>query len=151
MRHFFYLHGQSAKSALIKILRQPFASLLNLIMLSVALALPLSLFLAISSIEDWAGRLAATPQITLYMEQSSEDADISAVSSTLHKHPEVQSYVFISKGQALKDLEKRNGLPGLSDGLGGNPLPDAFVVTPNTLEPRELDSLQKELSGLPMH
>lgn len=150
MRHFFYLHGQSAKNALIKILRQPFGSLLNLLMLSVALALPLTLFLAVSSIQDWAGRLAATPQITLYMEQSAEDADISAVSSTLHKHPEVQSFVFISRSQALKDLEKRNGLSGLSDGLGANPLPDAFVVTPAILEPRELELLQKELSGLPM-
>jgi cell division transport system permease protein len=150
MRHLLYLHGQSARSALLKILRQPFGSLLNLLMLSVALALPLTLFLAISSVQDWAGRLAATPQITLYMEQSAEDADISAVSSTLHKHPEVQSFVFISRNQALKELEKRNGLPGLADGLGANPLPDAFIVTPNILEPRELELLQKELSGLPM-
>ncbi|MBV8049100.1 MAG: ABC transporter permease [Paludibacterium sp.] len=150
MRHFFYLHAQSAKGALAKILRQPFGSLLNLLMLSVALALPLSLFQAIASLQDWAGRLTATPQITLYMEQSAEAADISAVNTTLHKHPEVQSFVFISKGQALKDMEARNGLSGLSDGLGANPLPDAFVVTPTTLDPRELDMLQKELSGLPM-
>ncbi|TDR80319.1 permease-like cell division protein FtsX [Paludibacterium purpuratum] len=150
MRHFFYLHAQSARSALIKILRQPFGSLLNLLMLSVALALPLSLFLAVASLQDWAGRLTATPQITLYMEQSAEAADISAVNTTLHKHPEVQSFVFISKGQALKEMETKNGLQGLSDGLGGNPLPDAFVVTPTTLDPHELDMLQKELSGLPM-
>ncbi|BEV72391.1 MULTISPECIES: permease-like cell division protein FtsX [unclassified Paludibacterium] len=150
MKHFFYLHAQSARSALIKIMRQPFGSLLNLLMLSVALALPLSLFVAMASLQDWAGRLTATPQITLYMEQSAEAADISAVNSTLHKHPEVQSFVYISKGQALKDMEARNGLQGLSDGLGSNPLPDAFVVTPTTLDPRELDMLQKELSGLPM-
>lgn len=150
MRHFFYLHGQSARNALIKILRQPFGSLLNLLMLSVALALPLALYLTIASIQDWAGRLAAVPQITLYMEQSAEAADISSVNSTLHKHPEVKTFVFISKGQALKDMEARNGLQGLADGLGSNPLPDAFIVTPSTLEPRELDLLQKELSGLPM-
>jgi cell division transport system permease protein len=150
MRHFFYLHGQSARNALIKILRQPFGSLLNLLMLSVALALPLALYLAIASIQDWAGRLSAVPQITLYMEQSAEQADISAVNATLHKHPEVKSFVFISKGQALKDMEARNGLQGLADGLESNPLPDAFVVTPTTLEPHELDLLQKELSGLPM-
>jgi cell division transport system permease protein len=150
MRHFFYLHGQSARNALIKILRQPFGSLLNLLMLSVALALPLTLYLTISSVQDWAGRLSAVPQITLYMEQSAEAADISSVNSTLHKHPEVKTFVFISKGQALKDMENRNGLQGLTDGLGNNPLPDAFVVTPTTLDPHELDLLQKELSGLPM-
>jgi len=150
MRHFFYLHWQSAKNALLKILRQPFGSLLTLLMLSVAIALPLSLFLAVSSIQDWAGRLATTPQITLFMEQSAEQADITAVNSTLHQHPEVASFVFIDKGRALQDMEKRNGLTGLADGLGNNPLPDAFVVTPTTLDPRELELLQKELSGLPM-
>lgn len=150
MKHFFYLHGQSARRALLRIVRQPFGSLLTLLMLSVALALPLALYLTVQSVEEWAGRLTATPQITLYMEQSAEAADISAVNNTLHKHPEVQSFVFIGKNQALRDMEARNGLQGLSDGLGGNPLPDAFVVTPNTLEPRELEMLQKELSGLPM-
>ena len=150
MKHFFYLHYQSAKQALIKILRQPFGSLLNLLMLSIALALPLTLFLTLSSIQDWAGRLAATPQITLYMERSAEEADIAAVSNTLHNHPKVQSFVFMSKGQALKDMENRNGLQGLTEGLGSNPLPDAFIVTPATLEPHALEMLQKELSGLPM-
>jgi cell division transport system permease protein len=150
MKHFFYLHWQSARNALIKILRQPFGSLLNLLMLSVAIALPLSLYLTVASVEDWAGRLAATPQITLYMEQSAEAPDLAAVESTLRKHPEVQSFVFVSKAQALQDMEQRNGLGGLADGLSSNPLPDAFVVTPNTLDPKELTLLQQELSGLPM-
>ncbi|HJV05722.1 MAG TPA: permease-like cell division protein FtsX [Chromobacteriaceae bacterium] len=150
MKHFFYLHWQSARSALNKILRQPFASLLTLLMLSVALALPLSLYITVTSVQAWVGKLTATPQITLFMEQSAEEADLAAVNSTLRKHPKIKSYSFIGKNQALSDLEKRNGLSGLTEGLEGNPLPDAFVVTPKALEPRELEMLQKELSGLPM-
>lgn len=150
MKHFIYLNWQSARQALGKILRQPVGSLLTLLMLSVALALPLSLYLTVSSIQEWAGRLTATPQITLFMEQSAEEADLAAVSSTLTRHPRIQSYSFVGKKQALSDLEKRNGLAGLSEGLTDNPLPDAFVVTPKTLEPHELEMLQKELSGLPM-
>ncbi|MBP4047032.1 permease-like cell division protein FtsX [Chromobacterium violaceum] len=150
MKHFLYLNWQSAKQALAKIVRQPFGSLLTLLMLALALALPLSLYLAVSSVQEWVGRLTATPQITLFMEQAAEQADIAAVNSTLSHHPKVKSFTFVSKGQALQDLEKRNGLTGLSDGLDANPLPDAFVVTPKSLEPRELDMLQKELSGLPM-
>jgi cell division transport system permease protein len=150
MKHFFYLHWQSARNALLKILLQPFSSLLNLLMLSVAVALPLSLYLAVASVEDWTGHLAATPQITLYMEQSAEGADLAAVESTLRKHPEVRSFAFVAKAQALRDMEQRNGLAGLADGLDNNPLPDAFVVTPTTADPKELALLQQELSGLPM-
>ncbi|GGY10134.1 permease-like cell division protein FtsX [Paludibacterium paludis] len=150
MKHFLYLHWQSASSAFSRIVRQPFGSLLNLLMLSVALALPLTLYLGVNSLQAWVGRLSATPQITLFMEMSAEDADLAAVNSTLRKHPRIKRYEFISKQQALKDMENRNGLSGLTEGLESNPLPDAFVVTPSTLEPAELEMLQKELSGLPM-
>lgn len=150
MKHFLYLNWQSAKLALHKTVRQPFGSLLTLLMLAVALALPLSLYLTISSIQGWLGKVTAVPQITLFMELSAEEADLSAVNSTLHKHPKVQSYSFVSKSQALKDMEKRSGLQGLTDNLGSNPLPDAFIVTPKSLPPHELELLQKELSGLPM-
>ncbi|OWY40775.1 cell division protein FtsX [Xenophilus sp. AP218F] len=150
MKHFLYLNWQSAKQALLKILRQPFGSLLTLLMLALALALPLSLYVAVNSVQDWVGKLTATPQISLFMELSAEEADLAAVQSTLKHHPKVQSFTFVSKTKALADMEQRNGLQGLGDGLEANPLPDAFVVTPKALEPRELEMLQKELSGLPM-
>lgn len=150
MKHFLYLHLLSARQALVKILRQPFGSLLSLLMLSVALALPLVLYLGVESTQTWVGKLTATPQISLFMELSAEDADLAAVKSSLASNPKVKSVSFVSKAEALAGLEKRNGLDGLATGLDSNPLPDAFVVTPVTLEPGELEMLQKELSGLPM-
>ncbi|WP_054286768.1 permease-like cell division protein FtsX [Gulbenkiania mobilis] len=150
MKHFLFLHLQSARQALHKILRQPFGSLLNLLMLSVALALPLSLYVGINSLQGWLGKLTASPQISLFMETSAEEADIAAVDRTLRGHPRVARYHFVSKAQALTDLEKRNALTGLAEGLEGNPLPDAFIVEPRDAEPQALEMLQKELSGLPM-
>ncbi|MDF0604346.1 permease-like cell division protein FtsX [Neisseriaceae bacterium TC5R-5] len=150
MKHFIYLHWQSAVQALLKLLRQPVSGLLTLLMLSLALTLPLSLYLAIDSLQAWVGRLSATPQITLFMELSAEKPDLAAVRSTLSHHPKIKSYYFVNKTDALAEMEKRNQLSGLGDGLESNPLPDAFVVTPKTLEPGELEILQKELSGLPM-
>ena len=150
MKHYLYLNWKSLKLALIKIVGQPFASLLTLLMLSLALALPLSLYLTVSSVQDWVGRLSAKPQVTLFMEHSSKEIDLAAITSTLQNHQKIKSHSFVSKRQALEDMERRNGLPGLADGLEENPLPDAFIVTPQTLDPGELEILKKELSGLPM-
>ncbi|KZE34870.1 permease-like cell division protein FtsX [Crenobacter luteus] len=150
MKHYLYLHWQSARTALAKLVRQPVANLLSLLMLSIALALPISLYLTVSSLQDWIGRLTATPQITLFMEMSAEPADHAAVDATLKAHPKIASYQFVSRAQALADLEARHSLAGVAEGLDGNPLPDAFVVTPTSLEPDALERLQKELSGLPM-
>ena len=151
MKHFFYLHWQDARQALRKMLRQPLGNLLNLLMLAIAMSLPVSLYLTAGSIQHWVGKLTAAPQITLFMELSAEQADIAAVQSSLSAHPRVASFRFVSRDQALHDLEQRSGLTGISEGLEGNPLPDAFIVTPKSeVAPEELDMLQKELSGLPM-
>lgn len=150
MKHYFYLHSLSARTALLKILRQPIGNLLNLLMLAISLALPVSLYLGVNSLQHWAGKLNTTPQITLFMELSSEEADLAAVQSSLKNHPRIASFRFVHKDTALQELEKRSGLNAISDGLGSNPLPHAFIITPRQLEPAALDLLQKELSGLPM-
>ena len=151
MKHYLYLHWQDARLALVKMLRQPLGSLLSLAMLAVAMALPVSLYLAASSLQTWVGKLTATPQITLFMELSAEQADLAAVQSSLAAHPRVAGFHFVSRTQALQQLEQNSGLSGIAEGLDGNPLPDAFVVDPKAqATPEELDMLQKELSGLPM-
>jgi cell division transport system permease protein len=50
--------------------------------------------------------------------------------------PEVKSVKFISKAEALKLMQKKN--PELTDSLPGNPLPDAFEITPKRGEDVEL-------------
>lgn len=55
MKHYLYLNWQSAKLALLKILRQPFGSLLTLLMLSLALALPLSTLPSAACKTGWGG------------------------------------------------------------------------------------------------
>lgn len=150
MKHLLYLHWQSASRALVRILRQPFSSLLNLLILSIALALPLSLHILVTSVQDWVARLNTTPQITLFMKTTADKADLAAIDRTLQKQANVATLHFISKRQALAQIERQNGLEGITEGLEKNPLPDAFVITPTTLDPLALEIMQKELSGLPM-
>lgn len=150
MKHLLYLHGRAARQALRTLLRQPLGSLLSLFMLAVAISLPLGLYLTVASLASWSNGLAASPQITLFMELNADRADVETVNQTLKQHTLVHSHRFVSKESALKDLMARNGLAEVTDGLAGNPLPDAFIVSPKDTEPEALERLQKELSGLPM-
>ena len=150
MKHLLYLHGRAARSALRTLVRQPLGSLLSLFMLAVAISLPLGLYLIVASLSSWSNGLAAAPQITLFMEASADRPDVETVNQTLKQHALVKSHRFVSKEQALQDLMKRNSLNGLTEGLGSNPLPDAFIVDPKDTAPEPLERLQKELSGLPM-
>lgn len=150
MKHLIYLHGRAARQALRTLLRQPLGSLLSLFMLAVAISLPLGLYLTVTSLSSWSESLGATPQITLFMETSADRADVETVNQTLKQHALVKNHRFVSKDTALQDLMARNGLSEVTDGLAGNPLPDAFIVEPKDTEPGALERLQKELSGLPM-
>lgn len=151
MKHSLFLHWQSARRALAGFVRQPLGSFLNLVLLAVALSLPLGLYVTVKGIGDWSGKLAATPQITLFMETSADATDLEAVATALKQHPSVKATRFVSRKQALEQLIEHNGLGDLRASLGENPLPDAYIVEPaDSLIPAQTERLEKELSGLPM-
>lgn len=64
--HYFSLHVESARSALKQLLRQPFGTLLTLIMLAVAMTLPLFMYLGIQSGQSVLGKLNESPRRRLY-------------------------------------------------------------------------------------
>jgi cell division transport system permease protein len=51
-----------------------------------------------------------------------------AIGNFITKLPQVKSAKFVSKAQALKIMKQRS--PELTNALPGNPLPDAFEITP---------------------
>lgn len=150
MNHLLYLHARAARQAALTLLRQPLGSLLSLLMLALALSLPLGLYLTVQSLANWGSRLATTPQITLFMEAAADSTDLQATAQTLKQHALVAHSQFVPRDEALKALMARNKLEGLTEGLGENPLPDAFVITPKDMPPEALERLHKELSGLTM-
>lgn len=149
IKHYVYLHVRSAKDALVKIIRQPFSSLLSLATLSLALLLPLMLYAVIASVQDYAPHMAASPQMTLFMDLSADDVALGSVHQQLKQDHLVARYLFISKDQALAELASHDDMSGLTDVLPDNPLPDVFVVTPTATDLQSLSSLQKTLSHLP--
>jgi cell division transport system permease protein len=149
MNRYFFLHAQSAKNALVRIIHQPFGSLLSLATLALAFILPLILYLSVMSVQDGASRMSAKPQITVFMALDANDADLANIHQQLKRHRLVEHYTFVGKNQALTELEHQDGMAGLSSTLPNNPLPDVFVVTPTITDPERLLYLQKNLSYLP--
>ena len=86
-----------------------------------AISLPLGLYLTVASLASWSNGLAASPQITLFMELNADRADVETVNQTLKQHALVHSHRFVSKESALKDLMARNGLAEVTDGLARQP------------------------------
>ena len=151
MSHALSMHKHAAARALKTFVRQPLGSLLILVMLGIALTLPLALYLIVQSNQHMLGQLTSTPQITVFMALSAEQKDTEAVQASLQKRPEFSQVEYVSKQQALAQMQDSMGEQDLVSMLDENPLPDAFVLTPKQgTTPAQLQALQAELGALPM-
>jgi cell division transport system permease protein len=72
-------------------------------------------------------------------------AEINAVASKLEADPHVKNVQFVTKEQALKEMQKR--YPALTQNLAGNPFPNAERVVPKKAE--DIDVIAKSLHPLP--
>ncbi|MEY3974617.1 MAG: hypothetical protein RIS59_978 [Pseudomonadota bacterium] len=119
-------------NACLQLLREPVASLFNLVALACAsgLALAAVVWLGETSlgIGDTEGR-NLSPQVTLVLRGNVTEASREALEKTLRSAPGVRDVRFIGRDAALRRLAKDLGDDRLLDGLGKNPLPDALVVT----------------------
>jgi cell division transport system permease protein len=67
--------------------------------------------------------------LDVYVKDGADEQQVSQLRSALQSNPEVESAVFISKEEALKQERERD--PRAFDVLNKNPLPDSFRVTPS--------------------
>jgi cell division transport system permease protein len=150
MNQIIAAHQRCAKEALGLLLSRPISTTATLLMLACTMCLPIILYFMTQTIQHWFGRLSMEPQITIFMELTAEEMDIENIEKSLSFNPKVKQSMYIEKTDALKNLQNRTSLADIVPILGYNPLPDAFVITPNTHNPDELSSLHRDLSALPM-
>lgn len=151
MKHYLSLHLESARNAARHFIRQPFATLLILLMLAIAMTLPLALYLGVQSGQTVLGKLNEAPQITLYMELGADEVDSEAVKSLLAEDTRIEKSEFVGKQKGLEELQQSMGGQDLVSMLDENPLPDVFIVTPDSgTTPDEMNALQQDLAKLPM-
>ncbi|HUW51154.1 MAG TPA: permease-like cell division protein FtsX [Sulfuricella sp.] len=129
--------------------RAPFSSLLAMLVIGVALSLPLGLYALVGNIKALAGNVKLEPQITLFLTPGASADDARQIESQLKELKAVRQFRFIPRDRALQELLQNTGLTDVAAGLDRNPLPDAFVIEPQSANPVELESLRSELAKLP--
>ncbi|MDR1228881.1 MAG: permease-like cell division protein FtsX [Azoarcus sp.] len=148
MRNWLYLHSRAFVQALKRLGGQPFGTLLSALVMGVALALPAGGYILLDNIAVLARGVSGTPEISLFLDGKADSARAEAIESRLRAEPDLASFRFVPRDEALKQLESS----GLGDVLGGitvNPLPDAFVVTLRGDDPELFETLSARIRGWP--
>jgi cell division transport system permease protein len=132
-----------------KLVRSPVATLLNIGVIGVALALPAGFYVALTSLQGYARELAADPQLSLFLALDAGGSDVAQIETRLKRHPAVRKFSYVSREQALREMKASTGLADVVDSLAHNPLPDAFVIDAGERAPQTLEALRDEIKGWP--
>ncbi len=141
-------HWQTLTLTLARLGANPLATLLNVMVIGVALALPLGGYMLLQNLASVTGRVTSNPQISLFLAPETGKADIAALEARLKLLPGVRTVRFISREQALEGLKRSETMADVVAALQANPLPDAFVLETGS-SAAVLEKLEPELRSLP--
>jgi len=147
--NFFRPHWSAFVFACRRLAAAPANSLLSVLVIGIALALPAGGQMLLSNALTLGRSTSPTPQISLFMEVAAERMSADAVGAQLAKRPDVRRYRFLPREETLARMKKSEGLADVIDALASNPFPDAFVIDPTNDGPEAMEMLAVELRRLP--
>jgi cell division transport system permease protein len=148
MRTFFSQHYTAQKNAVRRLLSSPLNTLLSLIVIGAALALPVAGWVVLDNLQRFAGNLSGAQQISLFMTIDAGKKEVAEIESRL-QNAKSGKWRFVAREEALKHLKETEGMADLVAGLTKNPLPDAFVVEPDDSSPETLEKLAETFKSWP--
>lgn len=128
-----------------------FGSLVTILVIAVALALPWGLLLASRYANTLFTQWNHQAQIILYLQPGASSKAIFDLKTKLQNHPSVASVNYISPEMGLAQLERREGFKDVITYLDQNPLPPVLEIEPRPdLSPQAIDALAQQLHQLPL-
>ena len=129
------LHAHALFSSLGRLVASPFTSVLTIVVLAVAISLSSGFYLLVANLQQLAGNLEASNQISLFLKYETSNAKANSLADSIRKNPGVQEVKLITKEQALKEFQAYSGFGEAVKALEKNPLPFVIQVLPkNSLE-----------------
>lgn len=123
----------------------PFSSFLNILVIGVALSLPTGGYVLLQNIQNLSDSLVGTPQISVFLSMGATQDDITRSKTKLEQHSAIARVEFVSREDALQQLQHSTGLADVTGGLAQNPLPHAFIIYPKNNDILALEKLRDEL------
>ena len=142
-------HRNAAALALRRLVATPVNSLLSLLAIGVALALPAGGQMLLANALRLAGTASAAPQISLFMATNAERSAVTEIESRLARFGGIKQVQILRREETLARMKTNPGLRDVIEALPANPFPDAFVVTATDDRPEAMEKLAVEFRQWP--
>jgi cell division transport system permease protein len=146
--NFFTSHYQM----LLKALQRSHASMLSTLMMflviGITFILPSISFLIVQNLKSISESIQHESQISVFLKKETPIDIKNKIEKELKNRSEINNYHFVKKEEAWTKLQKSMGFNDSNNGLSENPLPDAFFISPNTVNPNQIADLKGFLDKL---
>jgi cell division transport system permease protein len=148
MFNYFHNHFQAFNRALVRIFSNFTSSLMMFVVIGVTLFLPSSGLLIVENISQISNNIAYDAELSLFLEKGIKQDQIDFIQSALNKTLIIKKTHYESKLTAWDKLQSKLNLNPLSTGISENPLPDAFFISLNTFNEKEINALIDNLKTI---
>jgi cell division transport system permease protein len=147
---YFARHAQTLIGSLGRIVDHPFATLMTMGVVGVALALPLLLNLFLTNVRTATGDWNEAFDLSVYMDKRASATRLASVAKQLRQRDDVAAVRVITADQALAEFRDTSGFGKALDALSDNPLPDTLIVTPTLVAstPQGTDALKGAIAAM---
>ena len=149
LKHYFGLHRDNFIGAVTRLAGQPFASLLTILVIATALALPAGLRVAVNNADAVSDSWQSAADFTVYLKMDVEEDAARRTAMTIEGREDVAAVTVIDRDAALAEFRAQSGFGEALDALDGNPLPHTLVVRPASGIASDVEALAKAMEALP--
>jgi cell division transport system permease protein len=149
MKRYFALHLQSLVASLGRLMRQPIASFLTGLVISIALALPAGLRVLVNNADVLSASWEGVADFTVYLDPQASEESAAALAAQIEARNDVVRVELITRDDALEEFRRSSGFGDALDALDANPLPHTLVVRPSSEDLTNIEGLKTYLESLP--
>ncbi len=147
-------HGSSARDSLQRLLATPLQTLMTVLLIAVALALPTSLLVGIGNVEKLGASWDSGAQLSVFLNTRIRDRVKDNLQQELEARDTVVDVIYISPEEAMEEFQTLSGVGEVVGLLEDNPLPPVLVVKLSShdggaTDPKVAAALAEELRQRP--
>ena len=103
-------HSRALREGFAKIAAQRAASLLNILVIGIAVSLPAGGYILLENLQAVAKRFSLEPQLSVFLEPTAKPADRDGLEKRLRSEGRIAGVRFVSREEALAELKKSEGM-----------------------------------------
>ena len=140
-------HRRALVGSFLRCLRRPWATLLTVLVMGMALLLPMGLSIILDNVRQLAGSVEQSRTVNLYLHPDFTEQQARLLAGELSQWADVESVAVTTPEEGLEQLRSQAGMGAAIEALEDNPLPSVLQVIPRAAA--DPQALARSLEALP--